>query len=49
MDLHPDWELKIWNENNIGTLEGLEWKDLKLCINYAEKSDYLRLLIIHNF
>lgn len=49
LSLHPHWKLKMWNEENIGTLENINFDDLKLCKNYSEKSDYLRFLIIKNY
>lgn len=48
IDLHPDWELKMWNESNIWELQDIDFDDLELCKNYSEKSDYLRFLIIKN-
>lgn len=49
LDLHPDWEYKLWTNNDIEKLN-LENKDLyNRAINYGERSDIARYEILWRF
>lgn len=46
-ELHPDWEYRLWNEDNIPKLQNQEAFDLS--DNYPQKSDILRYEILKRF
>jgi len=47
--LHPDWELKLWNEKNLKKLDYFREELYDQLVNFAEKSDYIRYLCIYQF
>lgn len=44
--LHPDWQIKLWDESNINSLEKFNLEDYTKLVNWSEKSDYLRILAL---
>lgn len=46
---NPNWKLKVWNEKNISRLKYLNKDILASLPNFAEKSDYLRIIILLEF
>jgi len=46
IDLHPDFQYKLWGDTNINELKYLDLKKLKYCKNITEKVDYIRICIL---
>lgn len=46
---NPDWQLKIWNENNIETLSLFNKQIFLKLVNFSEKSDYIRYLAVYDY
>lgn len=46
---NPDWELILWDEDRLKTINIINEKHLDNCDNYAMKSDVLRLDILYQF
>lgn len=46
---HPDWEYKLWTDNDIAQLHLENQQAYDLAINYAERSDIARYEILYRF
>jgi len=46
LKFNPGWEIKIWNEENIESLKEFKIEDFNKLVNWSEKSDYLRIIIL---
>ncbi len=46
LEKNNNWCTILWNENNITSLTYFKKDDFEKCVNYSEKSDYLRFCIV---
>jgi hypothetical protein len=46
---HPDWEYKLWTDNDIKNLELINQQTYDAAPNFGEKSDIARYEILYNF
>ena len=46
---NPDWKFVLWNNENIKELKFFSQRAYDNCINWAEKADYLRIVILVEF
>ena len=46
---NPDYEYKLWDDNNIKNIPNVNWDVYSAIKNPAQKSDYLRYYILNEF
>ncbi len=49
INLNPDWEYKLWNEENLDFIDYQLLSKIKLIKNLGVKSDIIRYLVLYNY